>query len=54
MKDFVSYEKLSKKKQRELNAKKRTLWQMSPTTKVVSDKTKYNRAKQKQESRYGY
>lgn len=41
---FVSFEKLSKKKQAELNKKKRKKWDVNPTTKIVPDKTKYSRA----------
>lgn len=45
---FIPYEKLSKKKQKMLNKEKRNNWSINPTTRVVSDKTKYNRSKFKQ------
>lgn len=46
MKNYVSYNKMSKKAQKAENNKKRNLWTVNPTTKVVPDKTKvYNRQK---------
>ena len=42
-KKFVSFSKLSKKKQREINSASRKTWSMSPVTRVVKDKKKYNR-----------
>lgn len=48
MTKFIPYNKMSKKAQKELNRKARKDWQMNPVTKVVPDKTKYNRAKFKQ------
>lgn len=44
-KKFVPFEKLSKKQKAEINRQKRTGWQVNPVTRIVSDKTKYNRAK---------
>lgn len=47
---FVPYEKLSKKEQKKLNAAKRKDWGiLSPVTKVVPNKKKYNRQKAKME-----
>lgn len=48
---MISYEKMSKKQKKEINNRKRTLWQVSPVTKVVPAKKGggYNRAKSKQE-----
>lgn len=35
---FIPYEKLSKKRKKEVNAEKRNLWGMNPRTKVIPDK----------------
>ena len=44
MEKFVPYEKLSKKKQRELNLKKRRNWNgISPVTKKSENPKAYNR-----------
>lgn len=44
MQKVVSYKKLSKKKQKELNAKKRKNWgELKPTVRVVENKKHYNR-----------
>ena len=46
MEKFVSYEKLSKKKKRELNAKRRGTWGgLSPVTRKPANPKAYNRAK---------
>lgn len=46
MKKFVSYEKLSKKEKRRVNARKRKSWQgASPVTRRTENKKKYNRKK---------
>lgn len=45
MEKFVSYEKLSKKKQRELNAAKRTTWAISPVTRKPENPKAYKRKK---------
>ena len=46
MKKFVPYEKLSKKKRRELDAQRRGDWGgMNPVTRRSVDKTAYNRKK---------
>lgn len=44
MEKFVPYEKLSKKKQRELNAKKRSSWGgLNPVTRKPANPKAYNR-----------
>ncbi|MBQ0038728.1 MAG: hypothetical protein KBS74_08690 [Clostridiales bacterium] len=46
MEKFIPYDKLSKKKQREWNAKRRGTWgAMSPVTRKVESKKLYNRKK---------
>ena len=46
MEKFVPYEKLSKKKQRELDAKKRGSWYgMNPVTRTKGNGKAYNRQK---------
>ena len=46
MKTFVSYEKLSKKEKRRVNARKRKSWQgTTPVTRRTENKKKYNRKK---------
>lgn len=47
MKKFVSYDKLSKKARRERDAKQRTLWHISPVTRVTPSKTAYKRPSEK-------
>ena len=54
MEKFVTYEKLSKKKQKEMNKEKRGTWGvMSPVTKVKPSAKVYNR-KRKQDLRSYY
>lgn len=49
MEKFISYEKLSKKKQKELNAAKRGNWGIvKPVTKVKPSAKLYNRKKKDQ------
>lgn len=44
MKNYVPFEKLSKKEQKRINAEKRGNWfGVNPVTKVTTDKTKYSR-----------
>ena len=50
MEKFVPYEKLPKKKQREINKKKRKNWEVNPITKVVPDKHKEKRDKERERS----
>lgn len=46
MEKFIPYEKLSKKKQRELNTKKRGSWYgLSPVTRKPENSKAYNRRK---------
>lgn len=46
MENFIPYEKLSKKKQRELNAKKRKTWDnINPVTRKSENPKAYNRRK---------
>ncbi len=42
---FIPFEKLSKKKQRELNAAKRSTWDISPVTRRPENPKAYNRRK---------
>lgn len=44
MEKFISFEKLSKKKKKELNSKKRKSWNgTNPATKKAENKKRYNR-----------
>ena len=43
MEKFSPYEKLSKKKQRELNAARRTTWALNPVTRKPANPKAYNR-----------
>ena len=45
MKQFVPYEKLSKKKRRALNAKRRETWSISPVTRRPENPKAYKRKK---------
>ncbi len=46
MEKFISYEKLSKKKQRELNRKKRVTWGvLNPVTRKTKNEKLYDRKK---------
>ena len=45
MEKYISYEKLSKKKKRELDAKRRTVWTISPVTRKPVHSKAYNRKK---------
>ena len=45
MDDFIPYEKLSKKKKREQNAKRRKVWTISPVTRKPANPKAYNRQK---------
>lgn len=49
---FVPFEKLSKKKQRELNKQRRTTWgNFDPTTRKPENSKAYNRNKRKEMDR---
>ena len=43
MQKFIPYEKLSKKKQRELNAARRGTWTINPVTRKPANPKAYNR-----------
>ena len=45
MEKFVPYEKRSKKQQRQLNARRRTLWTVNPVTRKPKNSKAYDRAK---------
>ena len=45
MDKFVPYEKLSKKKKRELDLKRRNTWSLNPVTRKTDDPKAYNRRK---------
>ncbi len=45
MDKFIPYEKLSKKKKRELNAKRRQTWRINPVTRKPENPKAYNRKK---------
>ena len=54
MKKFISYQKMSKKKQKEINKQKRGNWgDIKPITKVVPSKKIYNRKAKKDHDFYG-
>lgn len=45
MKNFIPYEKLSKKKKREIDALRRNVWTISPVTRKPVNPRAYNRRK---------
>ncbi len=45
MEKFIPYEKLSKKKRRELDAARRTVWTINPVTRRPENSKAYNRKK---------
>lgn len=45
MEKFIPYEKLSKKKKKELNAKRRKTWDISPVTRRPPNPKAYDRKK---------
>lgn len=48
MKNFIPFEKMSKKKKREINNMRRNGWgNFDPITRVTQDSTKYSRVKSK-------
>lgn len=52
MEKFVPFEKLSKKKQQELNKQRRTTWgSLNPTTRKPDNSRAYNRNKRKEADR---
>ena len=55
MEKFISYEKLSKKKKRELNAKRRNTWgELNPVTRRPENSKAYNRRKARKWNRDDY
>lgn len=42
---YIPYEKMSKKQQKEWNAKQRTLWESNPVTRKTENQKRYNRKK---------
>lgn len=51
-KEFLPYEKMSKKKQRELNKQRRTTWgSLDPTTRKPENSKAYNRNKRRKMDR---
>ena len=55
MKQFITYEKMSKKQQKLINAAKRGSWgNVKPITKVKASAKVYNRKKQQGSRDYGY
>ena len=44
---FIPYKKLSKKKKKELDKKRRKFWGISPVTRKAQKPNAYNRAKEK-------
>ena len=49
---FVPYEKLSKKKKRELDSARRTTWDISPVTRRPDNPKAYNRRKALREDKH--
>lgn len=49
MEEFTLYDKLSKKKKRELDKRKRNQWAINPATRWAEDRTKYSRTRTRQE-----
>lgn len=55
MEKYIPYEKLSKKKQRELNKKRRSTWGgLSPVTRNTANPKAYNRQKARKWNRDDY
>lgn len=46
MQQFVPRDKMSKRRKKALDAQKRTVWEVSPITKIAKSKKIYNRKKQ--------
>ena len=51
MKQFIPYEKLSKRQKREADAQARGQWSISPVTRKPQNPKAYNRAKTRQRDR---
>lgn len=54
MEKFIPYEKLSKKKRRELDAARRTTWDISPITRRPANPKAYNRRKTQNREKDSY
>ena len=54
MSKFVAYEKMNKKQKAAIDKKRRKTWAVSPVSRVVPDRTKYNRKKEKFSGRNSY
>lgn len=52
MEKFIPFEKLSKKKKRELMEKQRRSWPLNPVTRKPENPKAYKRAKEKARERY--
>lgn len=51
-KDFIPYEKRSKKQKREFNNEKRRFWDINPVTQVIPDKKKRRYEKKHKRDNY--
>ena len=49
MEKFIPYEKLSKKKKRELDAERRSTWAINPVVRKPANPKAYNRKKAQEE-----
>ncbi len=54
MEKFVPYQKLSKKKKRELDLKRRQTWAVSPVTRKAQNKKIYSRKKTRKGDDYDF
>ena len=54
MSKFVAYEKMNKKQKAAIDKKRRKTWDVSPVSRVVPDRPKYNRKKEKFSGRNSY
>ena len=52
MKDFVPYEKMSKKQKREYDRKQRGTWQLSPVTRIAETNKKHYSRKIKHKEKH--
>lgn len=54
MENFIPFEKLSKKKQRELNSLKRNVWKLNPVTRKPENPKAYNRKKAQKRNEFDF
>lgn len=54
MENFIPFEKLSKKKQRELNSLKRNVWKLNPVTGKTENPKAYNRKKAQKRNEFDF